>query len=103
MSFLIGKDAPASAAVAKQDPVGVSAIVVGASPFVYANNSTDADGDIDQVSVLVIGGTVTLIEYSRDGNTYYPVGMLAGMVLLDPNDMLRVSYMVAPTMVLIPH
>lgn len=72
------------------------AISVGASAFTYQNQSGVPE------NVLVSGGTVTTIEYSRDGSTFFVVGLLAGQFRLSPLDKLRVTYAVAPTMTRIP-
>lgn len=74
----------------------VSAITPGASPYTY-QNQTDNDED-----VIVIGGTVTAIDYSRDGTTFYGVGMIAGTVRLSPLDKVKVTYTVVPTMTKVP-
>lgn len=73
-----------------------SGITVTASPFIYTNSTAY------EASVVVTGGTVSLIEFSRDGVTYYPVGTVAGMFTLSASDKLRVTYIVAPTMTHIP-
>jgi len=73
----------------------VAAVAVGASPFTYTNAS-DFDAD-----VLLSGGTVSALEFTRDGLTFYPVN--AGeMIRLNPGDAVRVAYTVAPTITLIP-
>jgi hypothetical protein len=69
-----------------------SAITVTASPFAYQNAGSY------NASVLVQGGTVTKVEFSRNGSTYYDVGTVAGMFQLSPSDYLKVTYTVAPTM-----
>lgn len=74
-----------------------TAITVTASPFTRTNPSAFADEDI-----IVEGGTVSLIEFSRNGSTWYNVGSVAGMYRLSPSDRLRVTYTVAPTMTSIP-
>ena len=61
------------------------------SPYVYQNTTTGPQ------TVMVSGGTVSLIEYSRDGTTYFPAGLIAGSVTLNPNDRIRLTYLVAPT------
>ena len=82
---------PLSAAI-----VPPSTITVTGSPFSYQNTTTfPAD-------VIVQGGTVSKVEFSRDGSTWYDVGVVAGMLGLSPSDRLRVTYTVAPTMTLIP-
>ena len=74
-----------------------SAITVGASPFVY-QNTTNYD-----CSVLTSGGTVTLIEFSRDGATWYSTGSVTqGYDHLSPGDRLRITYTAAPVMTFIP-
>lgn len=73
-----------------------STITVTGSPFSYQNTTTfPAD-------TIVFGGTVSKVEFSRDGTTWYDVGVIAGMFGLSPSDRLRVTYTVAPTMTLIP-
>ena len=73
-----------------------SGITVGASPFTYQNTNTyPAD-------VIVSGGTVSAIAFSRDNATFYTTGLTSGMFALSPYDFLRVTYTVAPTMTLVP-
>lgn len=76
--------------------IGPSAITVGGSPFTYQNPLNRP------VSVMVSGGTVTTISISRDGTNFFLVGLLAGMFHLSAGDYLRVVYILAPTMTLIP-
>lgn len=73
-----------------------SGITVGASPFTYQNTSNI------HVDVLISGGTVTTISISRDGVNFFAVGLLAGQYRLSPGDSVRVVYVLAPTMTLIP-
>lgn len=73
-----------------------SGITVGASPFNYTNSS------IFNISVIVLPGTVSKIEFSRDNATFFDLGVTAGMFSLSPSDHLRVTYTVAPTMTLVP-
>lgn len=73
-----------------------SGITPGASPYTYQNTNTyPAD-------VIVNGGTVSAIAFSRDNTTFYTVGLTNGMFALSPYDFLRVTYTVAPTMTLVP-
>lgn len=76
--------------------VAESNIPVGASPFLYQNVTQRP------CTVLISGGTVTTISFSRDGVTFYLVGVLAGSFHLSPGDFLRVVYILAPTMTLVP-
>ena len=73
-----------------------SAITVTTSPFLYQYTGAG------QASVLVNGGTVSLVEFSRDGTTFFTVGAATnGMYALSAKDYLRVTYTVAPTMNLV--
>jgi hypothetical protein len=79
------------------DVTSPSAITVGASVFTY-QNTTNYDAE-----VLVNGGTVSLIEFTRNNTTFYTVGSTTGFKMrLAPADRLRVTYSVIPTMTLIP-
>lgn len=73
-----------------------SNITVTASPFTY-QNSTSYEGDI-----IISGGTVSNIEFTRDNSTFYTTGLLMGVLRLSPSDRVRVTYTVAPTMTLVP-
>lgn len=73
-----------------------SGITVGASPFTFTNDN------LYTVDVVVKAGTVSAIEFSRDGSIWYDIGVVAGMFTLSKNDQLRVTYTVAPTLTLIP-
>ena len=73
-----------------------SSITVTASPFTYTN-ATGYNAD-----VMVSGGGVSKLEFSRDGTTFYDTGSYYGMFSLSPSDKLRVTYATAPTMTLIP-
>lgn len=76
--------------------IAPSNIVVGASPFTYQN------AIVNPVNILVSGGTVTTISISRDGINFFGVGLLTGQFHLSPGDFLRIVYVLAPTMTLIP-
>ena len=70
-------------------------ITVGASAFSYQNTS-GADE-----SIVVIGGTVSLVQVSRNGTDFYTVAVAAstaGTVRLSNLDTIKVTYSVAPTM-----
>jgi len=73
-----------------------SGITVGSSPFSYQNTQTYP------VDVIVSGGGVSQLEFSRDGATWYDTGSYYGLFGLSPSDQLRVTYTAAPTMTLIP-
>jgi len=54
------------------------------------------------MDVVVAGGTVTAIAFSRDNVTYYSTGLITGVVSLSPNDYLKITYTVAPTVTGVP-
>ncbi len=74
---------------------GVTSIVPGPSPFTYQNG-----GDFT-VDAIVTGGTVSAVEFSRDNVNFFPVAT-GTQVSLNPNDYLRVTYSVVPSITLIP-
>ncbi len=73
-----------------------SPVVATGSPFLYTNVDTYT------VDIMVSGGGVSKLEFSRDGTTYYDTGSYYGMFTLSPSDMLRVTYTQAPILTLIP-
>ncbi|MCH9834065.1 hypothetical protein K0U83_00305 [bacterium] len=73
-----------------------SVIVLGPSPYTYINN-TGYPAD-----VIVSGGGVSLLEFSRNGVTFFSTGSFYGMFTLSPYDQLRVTYLTPPNMTLIP-
>ena len=74
-------------------PAGVTP---GASPYTYQNTS-GRPGDM-----IVSGGAVSDVAFSRDNATFYSVGIVSGVFPLSAYDFLRVTYTVAPTMTFIP-
>jgi hypothetical protein len=75
-------------------PGNVEEVTVGASPYVYSA--------IRRGSMIVAGGTVSLIEFSRDGTIFYDVGTIAGMFTLNASDQLRVTHAGVPDMTFVP-
>lgn len=75
-----------------------SAVTVGASPFIY-QNTYDPNHDL---TVLIQGGTVTKIEVSFDGTTYYDVGTIAGPIPLSWNHFIKITHAGAPNMTVLP-
>ena len=73
-----------------------SVIVLGPSPYTYINN-TGYPAD-----VIVSGGGVSLLEFSRNGVTFFSTGSFYGMFALSPYDRLRVTYLTPPNMTLVP-
>ena len=70
------------------DPAPVSPVTVTASPFLYTPS--------DVGSVVVQGGTVSLIEIVRKG-TSVNTGVTAGVIPIARGDQLRITYTVLPT------
>lgn len=69
-----------------------SAVTVGGSPSTYQFNNGGT------ASILINGGTVSLIEWSRDGTTFYKVGTATdSMYTVSSGDYIRVTYTVIPT------
>lgn len=81
-----------------RNPVNtVAGQVVGASPYTYTN-----EGDFD-VTVLVTGGTVSAVAFTRDGTNFFTVSTATNTsVVLNPGDGVRITYTVLPTLTLIP-
>jgi hypothetical protein len=77
-------------------PLPPAGVTVGTSPYLFRSLKGYRQ------RVVVRGGTVTLIEFSRDGTTFYDVGETSGMFFLDNGDYLRVTYSAVPTMTTIP-
>ena len=76
-----------------QPPGAEKTITVTASPFVYTAPRKGF--------VIITGGTVTSILFSRSG-TYYNTGVASGSLSVAQGDMLKVAYTVVPTMVFVP-
>jgi len=64
---------------------------VPASTVAFVNN------DPWPVSLIIDGGTITVVQISRDQATWYQAGVGRGQYLLAPGDALRMTYTVAPT------
>ena len=79
-----------------QPPAALTPIIVTASPFIYTNT---ADLPVD---VIVSGGSISNLEFSRDGVTFFNTGSYYGMFGLSPGDHLRATYTSTPTMTLVP-
>jgi len=83
-------------ATASHAPDPTHSITPSGSPFVYQNLSQWPE------NVIVTGGTVTAIAFSRDGIAYVPTGILGGQVMLGPKDYIKVTYLVAPSITGVP-
>lgn len=81
-------------AVTQGLPQSEEPLTVGASPFTYQA--------ILKGQVLITGGTVSGIEFSRDGTTYYSTGQISGFIQMDRSDYVRVTYTVTPVVKFFP-
>ena len=75
-------------------PSAEIAITVNASPLSFTDPSKGF--------VIVSGGTVTSIMFSRTANVFYLTGETAGVFPMAQNDILKVTFTAAPNMVFIP-
>lgn len=71
-------------------------LTFGSSPCLFQNTTPT------RMLMFISGGTVSLIEFSRDGDTFDSVGLLGGDFLLGVGDWLRVTYTLAPSGVYYP-
>lgn len=75
-------------------PAAVVPTTPGASPYTFTASVKGF--------MLITGGTVSLVEFSRDGTTFYSYGTTSGQFTLNSADRLRVTYTVTPTMTFVP-
>lgn len=75
-------------------PEKEAAVTVGASPYTY---SAPRGG-----FVIVSGGTVSVIAFSRDGTNFYTTGQTAGCFPISAADFLKITYTVLPTVTFVP-
>ncbi len=75
-------------------PANVAPVTATASPMTY---TAPVKGNL-----IVQGGTVSLVEFSRDGVTQYDTAQTQGMFPLNAADQLTITYAVAPTLTFIP-
>lgn len=69
---------------------------VGRSPYVYQNTQSYP------IDVMVAKGTVSLMEWSRNGTAWYDTGLTRGIVTLSPGDRIRITYSSTPQMTIVP-
>jgi hypothetical protein len=81
-------------AVTQGLPQAEAAITLTVSPFAYQA--------LIRGQLLIAGGTVSAIEFSRNRTTFYNAGITAGFVQMDAGDQVRVTYTVAPTLTFVP-
>lgn len=75
-------------------PGNVEPVTVGASPYVYSAAKRGV--------IIIDGGTVSAVEFTRDGTNWFDCGTIAGMFHLSAADQLRVTHAGAPTMTFAP-
>jgi|SRR6267378_4577051 len=74
-----------------------ASITFNGSPTAFQNMGAT------RIMVLITGGNVSLIEFSRDNVTYDALGgLLSGDFFLNPGDWIRITYLVAPTGIYYP-
>lgn len=72
----------------------LSVVTVGTTPFTYA---APLGG-----TVIVNGGTVSQVKFSRDGASFYVTGQTQGCFPVSQGDQLVISYSVPPTVTFVP-
>lgn len=71
-----------------------SAQTLSGSPYTFSDVVSDG-------LLVVRGGTVSLIEYGRQG-VFTTLGIASGLIPVKAGDSVRVTYTVAPTVTFIP-
>ena len=71
-------------------------VVPAASPWRYVNADHEAQ------CLALTGGTVTRVEWSADGITFFDTAQKAGVFRLEPGHALRVTYSAAPRVTKVP-
>lgn len=75
-------------------PAREAPVTAGSSPFTY---------QAPQRGFLIVqGGTISLIQWSRDGITNYTTGVTAGCFPLSLSDRLVITYTVTPNLTFVP-
>ena len=74
-------------------PAAESAVTPTGSPFTYTAGRKGF--------LIVQGGTVSAVAFSRSG-TFYTTGQTQGVFPLDQNDQLKVTYSAAPILTWVP-
>lgn len=73
-----------------------SLVSVTGSPFVYQNTRAHRE------EVVISGGTLAQVEFSRDGASFDVLGATPNHCILNPYDRIRVNYLLAPTIAVYP-
>ncbi len=72
----------------------ISVVVPGTTPYTYAAPTGG--------TLIVNGGSVSQVKYSRDGASFYVTGQTQGMFPVSQGDQLVISYSVPPTLTFAP-
>jgi hypothetical protein len=75
-------------------PATETAVTLPASPFTY---TASAKGFL-----IVQGGTVSMISFSRTPGTFYPLGVTQGPIPVSQNDQVMITYSGVPNLVFVP-
>ena len=76
-------------------PPGAESVVApGASPYEFAAPSGGF--------LIIQGGTVSFVSFSRDHTTFYATGQTQGMFPVSQGDILLITYSVAPNLTFVP-
>lgn len=77
--------------------ITITTLVAGASPWTYQNTGSYSMG------FVISGGTVSVVEYSRDGASFFVIATSTFQTVeLAPGDTVRVTYSVLPSFFNIP-
>jgi hypothetical protein len=83
------------ASLPPSDTNPAASVVPSASPWTYQNTG------LRYQAIYVLGGTATLVEYSKNGTVWVDVGLLAGTYIVGPGSYLKITYAIIPTRVTI--
>lgn len=75
-------------------PSAESAVALSTSPFTF----TAPRGGF----LIVQGGTVSFVSFSRDGSTFHNTGQTQGIFPVSKQDQIVITYSVAPTLTFVP-
>jgi len=77
-----------------QPTAPASAVTLGSSPFSYQAPSGG--------TLIIQGGTVSMVSFTRDGITNFNTGQTQGMFPLSQRDTLIMTYTGTPTLTFVP-
>ncbi len=75
-------------------PQPEEAATITASPMTYTA--------VIRGQANISGGTVSVIEFSRNGTDWYDTGITTGFVQMNRSDLIRITYAVAPNITFFP-